>query len=122
MSNPYDIYQKARSQRLECEKWAALIGRQSNTTAPHLGKITEAECRFTIHFQPYDGANNYHDAPKPLTEALAEVVKEHASLLIKDALQLLIKKESDALVACKEFANGIIAQITDIEKINNDQD
>lgn len=113
--NPYDLYQKARSQRIDCENWHSLIGKQSSATAPHVGTISSSACKFTVHFQPYDGANNYHDAPKPLTDALESVLKTHSALLIGDALRILREKEAAALIACKEFASGIIAQIDAIE-------
>lgn len=109
---PYEIYQKARSQRAECENWSKMIGKPSErATAYHLGKVTSSSGTFTIHYQPYDGATNYHDAPKPLVEVLQKVMTDNAKMLIDQCLVLLREREDVALINCKEFAQKILDEI-----------
>jgi len=113
--NPYEIYQQALRDRAECQRWAALIGKQSNATAPHRGAITGVSGHFAIHFQPSDGATNYHDSPKIFDAVLADVMKDHSKMLIEETLAVFVRRENDALVKCKSFAEAMLKEISDLE-------
>ena len=87
--------------RWEATNWAKKLGARSNATAPHVGTISGAVGSFCIHYQPSDGATNYHDSPKAFNGFLADAMKNNAKRLIEEALQLMQERTTSALVACE---------------------
>lgn len=88
---------KAAKQALHkaCE-FVGLIGKpQTQTTARGCyGHISSIEVTTTVHFQPYDGATNYHKCEE-FDAALAEVIREQFGPLRDAALDKLTARVAD---------------------------
>lgn len=116
---------EARQKRHEAEAYISLIGKTTNrsTVASRNGEhatagtLTKFTVTTQIHFQPYDGAKNYHDC-KAFDAALSTVARKHWKMLHAEALELLRQQEREAAVAAKE---EVERQMQEIEAAMSEQ-
>jgi hypothetical protein len=107
-----DAWKQAKSEQEYAEKWAAMLGQQSRSTAVHTGKIHCANGSLTIHFQPIDGANNYHEAPLAFRDALAEVMKDMGPELVNKTLEVMRERTRHYLICCEQEIAEMQKEIT----------
>jgi hypothetical protein len=116
---------EARQLRREAEEYISLIGKTTkrstvairegeNATA---GSLTKLVVTTQMHFQPYDGATNYHNC-KAFDEALSTVARKHWGALHAEALELLRQQEREAAIAAK---SEVDQQMRDIEAAMSEQ-
>lgn len=89
-------HETAKSRLAQATAFVSLIGRLSETTtAQHVGTVHTIEIVTTIHYQPYDGAKNYHKCPA-FDDALAAVIREDFAALSKKAIVRLQHARANA--------------------------
>lgn len=107
----YQAYMKRRQEMEGALAVLALIGKKStHATAENIGRISSLEVRATIHFQPSDGAKNYHDSGS-LDAALAQAARQMWPQLRERAEQILRQSVTDALVAAEDEVAAAAAEI-----------
>ena len=74
------------------------------------GRLHCVEVKTTIHFQPSDGARNYHDC-KEFDAALAKVVRNHWKQLSQEAIEALQAQERVAAASAREAVERMLADI-----------
>lgn len=80
----------------------SLIGKdQPHTTARAKGYLASVEIKTMVHFQPSDGATNYH-GDVAFDKALTEVVRANFAALSKQALDILEGRIAGAKSAAME--------------------
>ena len=117
----YETWKALKNEQHEAARWAGKLGAKSNATAPHLGTISGAEGKLCIHYQPSDGATNYHDSPKAFNACLAEVMKKNAKQLIEEALHLMQERTIAALIACESELATLQKEIGDSKLLSESQ-
>ncbi|MBR9765996.1 MAG: hypothetical protein GYB53_21395 [Rhodobacteraceae bacterium] len=113
-------WKDAKIQTFEAEEYIGLIGKTTkhSTVAARegeqatAGRLTSLSVGTQIHFQPTDGAINYHGS-KAFDVALSKVVERHWDELCKEALELLRKQEREAAIEAKA---EVEAQLSAIEQ------
>ncbi len=111
-------WQDATAARKDAEEYLSLIGKTTsrstvasregeNATA---GALTTFEIRTQIHFQPYDGATNYHNC-KAFDGALTTVVRRKWSAIRDEAIALLRETEREASILAENQVKGMLAEI-----------
>ena len=111
-------WQDATAVRKGAEAYLSLIGKTTSrsTVAAREGEhatagcLTTFEIRTQIHFQPYDGATNYHNC-KAFDVALAAVVRRKWSAIRDEAIALLREEEREASLLAEEPVKGMLAEI-----------
>ena len=111
-------WQSATAARKDAEEYLSLIGKttsQSTVAAREgeqatAGRLTTFEIRTQVHFQPYDGATNYHNC-KAFDEALTAVVRRKWSAIRDEAIALLREEEREASLLAEEQVKGMLAEI-----------
>ena len=111
-------WQDATAARKNAEAYLSLIGKTTSrsTVAAREGEhatagcLTTFEIRTQIHFQPYDGATNYHNC-KAFDEALTAVVRRKWSAIKDEAIALLLETEREASLLAEEQVKGMLAEI-----------
>ncbi|MBY6005402.1 hypothetical protein KUV62_15865 [Salipiger bermudensis] len=112
----------SRAARLEAEEYIALIGKTTTRSTvaaregEHVtaGSLTKLVVQTEIHFQPYDGATNYHKS-KAFDEALSTVTRKRWSDLQAEAMELLRQREKEAAVAARAEVEAQLAEINEAE-------
>lgn len=112
------MWGEAKKSRREADDYIGLIGKTTtkSTLASHkgeiatAGKLSKLVVSTQVHFQPYDGANNYHDC-KSFDAALSSVARKHWDMLRSEALDLLREQEREAAIAAKEEVEKQLAEI-----------
>ena len=113
-----DAWKKAKHNAGEAEAYLGLIGKTTNqsTVASRegvgatAGQLTKFEIITQIHFQPYDGATNYHNC-KAFDAALSEVVRKKWTTIRDEAMALLREKEAAAGAAAEASVEALLADI-----------
>lgn len=101
MSKAFEAWTKARIERCNAEAWYELIDKQSNATARHRGELHSAYGEMCIHFQPSDGATNYHKASPEFCAYLSKVMMDRHKELIVAVLDTMREVERLKLIACE---------------------
>ena len=110
-----DAWKKAKIATASAKAYLALIGKPSEyATAKHYGELSKFSISTEIHFQPSDGARNYHDC-KEFDAALTTVVREKWGILRDEAVELLVKEEAKAAVAAKETVESLMREIEEAQ-------
>lgn len=113
-----EAWKKAKNATAEAEAYLALIGKTTkNTTVAArngegatAGELTKFEIRTQVHFQPYDGATNYHNC-NAFDAALSVVVRKKWSQIRDEAMDYLREKEATAGAAAASDIEAILADI-----------
>ncbi len=94
-----DRYKKSRSALAGARAFLSLIGRPSvNATARHNGSLCGLSVKTRIHYQPSDGAQNYHEN-KDFDEALSRTIMRNFAHLSALAIEDMI---ADTKLAAEE--------------------
>ena len=111
----FEEWKQKRGELEGAERWAAQLGAQSRATARHVGTIHAAEGTFTLHYQPSDGASNYHSSPVAFNECLRQVMLNDGAALIEKTLGLMRKRERDAFISCRAELVTLLDEIDELE-------
>ena len=112
MSNKYELYLEARRNTKSAIEWNEKPNSKhkyrndSFSVVLHTAVLKLERCG-----QHSCGGQNYWPMPKPMSEALLEVIKENGADLFKKAIQKLQDKETEALKDCRDFAETILKNI-----------
>ncbi len=82
------LYKEASAKYAEARTVADMIGMQERSTVGGKGRLHGVEVNAVIHYQPTDGAKNYHDS-QALNTALGTVARKHWDMLLAEALAIL---------------------------------
>lgn len=108
--------------RKEAEEYIGIIGKTTiySTVAKRegehatAGSLVKFEVATQMHFQPSDGATNYHTC-RTFDAAIATVARKHWGDLHAEALELLRQQEREAAIAAKAEVEAQLAAITEAE-------
>ena len=111
-------WKKAKHNTAAAEAYLALIGKTTNQTTvaansgvrATAGELTKFAIRTQVHFQPYDGATNYHDC-EVFDAALSEVVRKQWTAIRDEAMALLREREAKAGADAEASLEAILAEI-----------
>lgn len=107
----YQAYIKRRQDMESALAVLGLIGKKStHATAENVGRIHSLDVKAIIHFQPSDGAKNYHDSSS-LDAALARAARQMWPQLRERAEQILRESVRAALVAAEDEVTAAAAEI-----------
>lgn len=81
-------YQAAKQRYAEARTVIDMIGMKERSTAGAKGKLHNLDVKATVHYQPTDGAKNYHESAA-LNAALSTVTRKHWDMLLAEALAIL---------------------------------
>ena len=81
-------YKTAKQRYDEAKNVADMIGMQELSTAGGKGKLHIIQVRATVHYQPTDGAKNYHES-EALNAALSIIACKHWDTMLVEALAVL---------------------------------
>jgi len=106
MTKKLEAYYAARRRRDEVERYLSLRGKQSNATARHVGTLHYVTVKTTIHFQPTDGAANYHECPA-FDEALAIVIRNNFGELVDGVRRSVRTKVAQCAEEAQDELNAL---------------
>lgn len=106
-------YTAAKAAFTKAKAFIALIGKEQSTTAKGVGKLHGVEAKSTIHYQPTDGAKNYHNCAE-FDRAFSDAVLRNWNALALEAMNDLQaamdeKKAAAAAEYEAEFGKAIAA-------------
>lgn len=114
--DPFKYYQQAKRVLSDSQNWFALIGAEYSggcrSGVRERGRITSINVQPTVYHQAYDGATNYHEAPKELQAALEKVVIRRFSELYAEAITILHEEKAKAAKEAHEAYTDIANEIT----------
>ena len=124
-----EAWRKAKNATSAAKNYLSLIGKTTDrSTLASLegvgataGKLTTFSIKTQIHFQPYDGATNYHDC-KEFDAALTEVVLKKWGSIRDEAMELLAKREAAAAIAAKSSVYALLTEIAAAEGDNHERE
>ena len=113
-----EAWKKAKQNTAAAEAYLSLIGKTTNQTTvaansgvrATAGELTKFAIKTQIHFQPYDGAKNYHDC-EAFDAALSEVVRKQWTTIRDEAMSLLREREADAGAKAEAALEAMLADI-----------
>jgi hypothetical protein len=114
-----EAWKEAKRNQDAAEKWASLLGKDSFATARHVGTISSARGDFTIHYQPSDGANNYHECSSAFRSALKDVMEAMAPELIRKAIEIMRETTRLALIQCEDELTSMQKEIADAKEVES---
>lgn len=90
MVSKFEQYKAAKTRLAEAVEWVEMIGKpQPRTTAKADGYLCKFVVDAQVHFQPSDGANNYHDPNGTLEAAINAEAKKRAPEILAAALEVM---------------------------------
>lgn len=98
-------WNKARDDLRQAREYLGKVGKAQRTTSDAVGKWHSLSVNTQIHYQPTDGAKNYHDC-SAFDKALSVVLKNHIHTLQSEAIALL---ESEVARSGKEARQSVQA-------------
>lgn len=110
--NAIEWFQEKKRCLRDAQSWAALIGKKYSGGGGGFGEVCRVNAVFTIYHQPYDGATNYHEAPKALREAIESVLKSRARAIIDEALSVLDAEVKTAAKKAAAEAEEVLAEVS----------
>lgn len=123
-----EAWRKAKNTTAAAKNYLSLIGKTTDRSTlasregagATAGKLTTFSIKTQIHFQPYDGATNYHDC-KEFDAALTEVVRKKWESIRDEAIELLEKREAEAAIAAKASVEKMLAEIEEAVGVNHER-
>ena len=116
MMKEYDVYLKAKADRVEAEKWHDLPNSSrkyqddSFGMSPAHGKLMLMRCG-----QHVCGGTNYWESPEALNSAILAVIENDPAVIVA-AIERLRDQERDALIACKASAEALMGAVAKAEE------
>lgn len=72
----------------EAERLIGMIGKEGTGSRSDIGRLHAIKAEVVVHYQKYDGAQNYHTSGA-FDRAFSEVVRRHWSDLLGETLSML---------------------------------
>ena len=115
MMKEYDVYLKAKADRVEAEKWHDLPNSRKDQSdsfnmSAALGNLVLMRCG-----QHGCGGQNYWESPKALNAAILAVIENDPAVIVA-AIERLRDQERDALIACKASAEALMGAVAKAEE------
>ncbi|QAY85368.1 hypothetical protein [Pseudomonas arsenicoxydans] len=112
-----ETYKKYQAAKLEVKRATDWLGNKVKIDSQDGRPYMFANVKFSAQYcgQSYAGATNYHDSPEAFNAAMAEVIRRDFDSLAEKAFAILSKKESEALIACKDDLAAVQAEIEEAE-------
>ena len=101
MSSAHEKYLYAHNELHRAKLTRALINSPYEGGGGGIGHIVRREAKITVYHQPYNGANNYHDFPEKLNEALGNLITVE---MIDKAIEVM---QADVRKLAKEAAEEL---------------
>lgn len=106
----------AKEELRRSEKYIAMIGEPQKTTAKGVvGTLHDVSAATKIHYQPYDGATNYHNCPE-FDAALNDAIKAKFPELMSDAMGLLRDAVAETGKKARDDIESMLSQIDEYEE------
>lgn len=113
-----EAWRRAKARTNEAVAYSSLIGKTTNQStlasregeASTAGRLHSLEVKTQIHFQPYDGATNYHVC-KDFDAALSRAVQENWDQLKDRAIAILRDAEKDCALEAEASVHSLLAEI-----------
>lgn len=116
MTYAIDNYRQKKAELEAAKARLDLIGKkQPYTTAKATGYLHSLTVKTSVHFQPSDGAKNYHDDDK-FDAALAAVIKSSFAQLAAHAIAVMERDVAIAARAATKELEQLRAEFAAIEK------
>lgn len=116
-----ELRQRARALQ-DAREYLGKIGRPQKTTARDVGKLHGISVNSKVHYQPTDGATNYHECTA-FDVALSHVVKDEWRSLAALALKRLQGEYEDAIREAKaEYSSmfhEVIGAVSDAAEVDS---
>ncbi|KFE50112.1 hypothetical protein [Pseudomonas syringae] len=112
-----ESYKKYQAAKLEAKRAREWLENKEKVDSQNNKPYTLNSVKVSAQYcgQSYAGATNYHDSPEAFNAAMAEVIRRDFESLAEKALAILSKKESEALIACKDDLAAVQAEIAEAE-------
>ncbi|MEM6465603.1 MAG: hypothetical protein AAF679_03730 [Pseudomonadota bacterium] len=101
----------AKTNLHSAREYLSKIGKQQRTTSDALGKWHSLAVNTEIHYQPTDGAKNYHECVA-FDRAMSTVLKNHIHALQSEAMALL---EAEVERTGKDARQSVQAMLDQID-------
>ena len=102
MSTAIDQFQQFNNELGYARGWVEMIGKRYEGGGGGIGKIVNCTLLMEVYSQSYDGATNYHDCPKELAVAMAEVIKQDSHQIIDKAIAIMELRAKELAKAAHE--------------------
>ena len=113
-----DNWRKATQDYAEAKKYIEKNGKMpTHCTTNTRGTLHAVKVETMIHFQPSDGAKNYHNC-QAFDDALAEIIKINFVGLAEKAMGLLIDRCKDNKLAAQDEYRQMFNEVLKMEKNN----
>lgn len=106
--NAIQWFQLQKANLADARSWAGLIGKKYSGGGGGYGEITKVNAIVTVYHQEYDGATNYHEAPKAMREAIEATIREQGGQIIASALARLEAYVRDAAKKAEAEAQAVL--------------
>lgn len=107
-------YENAVKELNAAKEYYSIIGRVSQkATATNTGKWHGLSVSTEIHYQPYDGAKNYHKC-KEFDNALSEIIEFRIEELAEQAIQSLTERAARKAKEARDSLYGQLLKMDDI--------
>lgn len=104
----------AKSALAEAQAYVGKIGKDQHTTSRAIGKWHSIGVATQAHYQPTDGAKNYHEC-KVFDAALSAVLQTHMADLQAEAIDLLKAEVEITGKAARHSVQTMLDQINEYE-------
>lgn len=100
----------AKAALRRAKEFVGMVGKPQKTSREAVGKLHFVSVESTIHFQPTDGANNYHEC-KEFDLALSRVIQRHWTALSAEVLADLEREVASTGKAARASVQSMLDQI-----------
>lgn len=103
-----EVLREAQRRLANAERYFGMLNETGHLH--QIGRVHEAGVKnFTIYYQEYAGAPNYHPADSSLLVEISDATAEHGRAIAKTVLKKLQQRVEDAATAAKAEALEVIA-------------
>lgn len=112
-----ESYKKYLAAKVEAKRAAEWLDNKSKIDSQDHKPYRLYGIKFSAQYcgQSHAGATNYHDSPQEFNAAMAEVILRNFDLMTAEAMSILSKKASGALIACKDDLAAAQVEIAEAE-------
>lgn len=111
-------YNKALAELHASERLFSKIGKKYGGGGGGIGHIVKADLTYSIYYQQYDGATNYHstyEESNNLRSSLAEACKIHSKEIISTTMKLMKENAEKLRLEALEEYKSLSKSILDTE-------
>ena len=109
--NAIEWFQAQKLALYRAEEWAALVGKRYEGGGGGYGEVRPPVVTMTVYHQPYDGATNYHEAPKEMRKCIEQVVLRDSARIIAGALGIMRERVALAAKKATREAEDVLAEV-----------